>query len=309
MKNQGVKNKPSKHRIKVALALGLVKLLSYCSLGFIQGLGYGVGYLFASLPSPFKKVAQINVQICFPEKDERWRKRVVRMSIINTTVAAFEYAAHWFWPVEKIRGYIQEPDSAMKEAFYAIRDKGQGIIMLSPHMGAWESLLGFLPERIDRITMMYRPLRIKALEETVRNARERAGAHLVPATAGGIRTMIKALKNGEVVGLLPDQVPTLKAGVIAPLFGEPALTMTLAAKLAQKTNAKVIIGYSKRLGLGEGFHPEGEFVSDGIYNSDKVLAATAMNQAIEKLIRKNPEQYVWGYKRFKRRGTEYKKIY
>lgn len=298
-----------KHKIKVTIALALVKLLSRMPLWFIQGLGYGVGHVFASLPTPFKKVAQINLQVCFPEKDKKWHRRVVRASIVNTTVAAFEYAAHWFWPVAKLHAYVHEPDEAMKEKFYAIQDRGQGIIMLTPHMGAWESLLGFLPERIDRITMMYRKLRIPQLEETVRSARERAGAHLVPATAGGIRDMLKALKNGEVVGMLPDQVPSLNAGVMAPLFGEPALTMTLAAKLAQKANAKVIIGYSKRLGLGKGFYPEGEFVGDDIYDQDMVKAATAMNQAIEKLIRKNPEQYVWGYKRFKRRGSGYKKLY
>ncbi len=299
----------SKHKVKVAIGLSLIKLLSHFPLWFIQGLGYGIGQVFASLPTSFKKVARTNLKICFPDKDESWHKKTVRKSIVNTTVTAFEYAAHWFWPVEKIHQYIKEPDEKMKEAFYALQDKGQGIIMLTPHMGAWESLLGFLPERVDRITMMYRPLRIPALENTVRSARERAGAHLVPATAGGIRAILKALKNGEVAGILPDQVPSLKAGVMAPLFGEPALTMTLAAKLAQKANAKVIIGYSRRLGLGKGFHPEGEFVDDAIYDPDMVKAATAMNRAIEKLIRSNPEQYVWGYKRFKRRTSDYKKLY
>ena len=175
-------------------------------------------------------------------------------------------------------------------------------------MGAWESMLGYLPEKMVA-TMMYRPLRIPALESVVRGARERAGAKLVPATPSGIRAMLKALKQNEVVVMLPDQVPNHSGGVIVPFFGQPALTMTLVAKFAQKTGAKVMVGYVERLKHGQGFKPHGVIVGEAIYNPDMIAAVTAMNQALEQAILQRPEQYVWGYKRFKRRGSAGKKLY
>lgn len=143
----------------------------------------------------------------------------------------------------------------------------------------------------------------------MRSARERAGAKLVPASASGIRAMFKALKKNEVVVMLPDQVPIVSGGVIAPFFGVPALTMTLAAKFAQKTGAVVLVGYVERLGIGGGFKPHALRVSDDIYAQDPVVAATAMNKTLQTAVEQHPEQYVWSYKRFKRRGPAYPKLY
>lgn len=297
-----------KHRIKVALMLAAMKLLACCPLWFIQGLGACVGTLFSFFPTQFKRVAEKNIAICFPEMSPAWQRSMVRQSLRNTVMTAFEYAMHWFWPAEKVRSVIQEPDEDVQKAFYAAQGEGNGVIILSPHMGAWESMLGFLPGRMH-VTMMYRPLRIQALESLVRSARERAGARLVPTTGSGIRAMLKALKHNEVVAMLPDQVPGVSGGVLVPFFNEPARTMTLAAKFAQKTGAKVMVGYVERLGFGQGFKPHAVLVGDEIYNPDLSIAATAMNKALEEAIRQHPEQYVWGYKRFKRRGSDLPKVY
>lgn len=300
--------KQNKHPVLVFLGLTLVKLLACLPLRLIQGLGYVVGYCFALLPTQFKKVTHINLEACFPDQTPAWRNTIAKQSMINTVTTAFEYAIHWFWPINKIKKVIVEPDKETEKAFYDAQALGKGVIILSPHMGAWESMLGYLPDRMQA-TMMYRPLRIPALESVVRGARERAGAKLVPATASGIRAMLKALKDNEVVVMLPDQVPNLSGGVIAPFFGQPALTMTLAAKFAQKTGAKVMVGYVERLQHGKGFKPHGVIVDDTIYDSDMTVAVSAMNHALEQAIRQHPEQYVWGYKRFKRRGAAGKKLY
>lgn len=300
--------KQNKHPVLVFFGLGLVKTLALLPLGMIQGLGKFSGIIFASLPTQFKKITLINLEACFPDQTPEWRARIARQSMINTVTTAFEYAMHWFWPVDKVKASIVAPDKATEEAFFGAQALGKGVIILSPHMGAWESMLGYLPGRM-RATMMYRPLRIPALEQVVRSARERAGAKLVPATASGIRSMLKALKDNEVVVMLPDQVPSLSGGVVAPFFGQPALTMTLAAKFAQKTGAKVMVGYVERLPNGQGFKPHGVIVGDAIYDPDMTVAVTAMNQALEQAILEHPEQYVWGYKRFKRRGKTSKRLY
>jgi KDO2-lipid IV(A) lauroyltransferase len=302
-----MKKSQNKHPILVFIGLNLIKAVALLPLRAIQGLGWFVGNIFVMLPTQFKKVTNINLEVCFPNQTPEWRKKIAKQSIVNTVITAFEYAIHWFWPMNKIRKVIVEADQATQQAFYAAQALGKGVIILSPHMGSWESMLGYLPEKMVA-TMMYRPLRIPALESVVRGARERAGAKLVPATASGIRAMMKALKDNEVVVMLPDQVPSLSGGVMAPFFGQPALTMTLAAKFAQKTGAKVMVGYVQRQKDGR-FKPHANFVSDAIYDSDMTVAVTAMNQALEQAILEHPEQYVWGYQRFKRRGSTGKKLY
>ncbi len=285
--------------------IGALRLLSRCSLLTIQRIGWVLGSVLAALPTGFREVSHKNIALCFPQQSEAWREQLVRNSLRNTTITMVEYAMHWFWNVQKITDYIVPPDENAVARFEAARAHGKGVILLSPHMGSWESMLGFLPA-LGQATMMYRPLRMASLETVVRQARERAGAHLVPATAGGIREMLKALKRNELVVMLPDQVPSTAGGVIAPFFGVPALTMTLAAKLAVRTGARVLVGYSARLKLGEGFKPDCVDVSDAIYSDDDVAAAVAMNTALETVIMRYPDQYVWSYKRFKRSG---KKMY
>lgn len=300
-----------KKHIKACVASMLIGTLTFISrfeLKTIQRMGWLLGSLLMVLPTGLKTVSRKNIEACFPNESPAWRERLVKESLRNTTMTMIEYAMHWFWPVDKINASVVAPDAEAFARFEAARAHGKGVILLSPHMGSWESMLGFLPQ-FGEATMMYRPLRMPSLETVVRNARERAGAHLVPATAGGIRDLLKALKQNGIVVMLPDQVPGPEGGVVAPFFGVPAMTMTLAMKLAQRTGARVMVGYSARLGLGEGFKPDGIDVPEAFYGEDEVAAATAMNEALETVIRRFPEQYVWSYKRFKRRGEGYPKMY
>lgn len=300
---------PRQLRIMAASAMmGTLKCLSCFSLLTIQRVGWVLGSILMVLPTGLKEVSRKNVAVCFPNETVEWREKLVRESIRNTAITMIEYAVHWFWPMEKIARYIMKPDDAAFQRYEAARAHGKGVILMSPHMGSWESMLGYLP-LYGRATMMYRPLRMASLEKVVRSARERAGAQLVPATAGGIREMLKALKRNEIVVMLPDQVPSTSGGVVVPFFGVPALTMTLASKLSQRTGARVMIGYAARLGLGEGYQPDGIDVSEAFYSDDPIVSATALNEALETVIRRYLNQYVWSYKRFKRRGMQYPKLY
>lgn len=303
-----MKQAKGKHAIKVKIGLCFVKGLARLPMWAIQRLGQFIGTLCWYFPNPFKTVTLVNIAACFPHESEAYKRTLAKKSLQNTFMTVFEYAMHWFWPVAQINATIVEPDAATQALFYESLAKGKGVIILSPHMGAWESMLGYLPGKMIA-TMMYRPLRIAELEHTVRSARERAGAKLVPASASGIRAMFKALKKNEVVVMLPDQVPIVSGGVMAPFFGVPALTMTLAAKFAQKTGAAVLVGYVERLGVGGGFKPHALRVSDDIYSEDPVLAATAMNKTLQLAVEQHVDQYVWSYKRFKRRGPAYPKLY
>jgi len=117
--------------------------------------------------------------------------------------------------------------------------------------------------------------------------------------------MIRALRKGESVGLLPDQVPPDGMGVWAPFYGRPAYTMTLAARLVQQTGAALLLIWAERLPRGQGFAlrvaPPTEILPErgGDETGWQVACAAAINREMERLIGQRPGQYLWGYHRFK----------
>ena len=115
--------------------------------------------------------------------------------------------------------------------------------------------------------------------------------------------MLRALRKGEVVGLLPDQVPPSGLGVWAPFFGRDAYTMTLAAKLITQTGATGLLIWGERLPMGRGYVVRVRPAPVIDPNSTPEGAATIINQAMQDVILTLPSQYLWGYKRYKHPRT------
>jgi KDO2-lipid IV(A) lauroyltransferase len=132
-------------------------------------------------------------------------------------------------------------------------------------------------------------------------ARARPGVATAPATLAGVRQMIRALRRGEAVGLLPDQVPPEGMGVWVPFFGQPAYTMTLAARLVQQTGAVPLLIWGERLPHGAGFAVRVSELAelDAAAPPGQAESAAIINRAMEGLIRQCPGQYLWGYNRYK----------
>jgi KDO2-lipid IV(A) lauroyltransferase len=130
-------------------------------------------------------------------------------------------------------------------------DSGRGIVFLTPHLGCFE--LTAQQVSLRQLTVMYRPPRKSALKPLVEGARARQNMHLAPANLSGVRMLVKALRGGQPVGVLPDQVPQEGEGVWAPFFGRDAYTMTLPAKLAQLGKADILLTYAERLPRGRGY--------------------------------------------------------
>ena len=150
------------------------------------------------------------------------------------------------------------------------------------------------------ITGVYKPQK-GAFEALSVIGRTRYRGRLVPAVGGTVREkMLECLARGEMVYFLPDQDPPRGRGVYAPLFGHPAHTPTLVGRLIQQSGAPVLFFVGERLPRGRGFimhviEPPAE-----IRDPDPVISATAMNRGIEQCIALCPEQYWWGYRRFRR---------
>ena len=184
---------------------------------------------------------------------------------------------------------------------------GRGIVFLTPHIGCFELSVQAAAARWSPahgpITILYRPARQPWLAEVMQTARNRPGISAVPTTLQGVRQMLKALRRGEAVGLLPDQVPPQGQGLWAPFFGRDAYTMTLAARLVQQTGAAVILARCERRPAGRGYvlHLE-DLPQPPAPTLD--AAVLQINQAMEYLIRQSPDQYLWGYARYKQPRAE-----
>jgi KDO2-lipid IV(A) lauroyltransferase len=180
--------------------------------------------------------------------------------------------------------------------------QGQGVLFLTPHMGCFEVTAQALALRFGaqhgQLTVLYRPARLAALNEVMALARNRPGLQAVPTTLAGVRQMIKALRAGEAVGLLPDQVPPEGMGQWAPYFGKPAYTMTLAARLALQTGAKVVLIWGERLPWGRGYRLHTQPLGHDL-SPDLETAVVQINQAMEAMVLACPQQYLWGYARYK----------
>jgi KDO2-lipid IV(A) lauroyltransferase len=179
---------------------------------------------------------------------------------------------------------------------------GRGVVFLTPHLGCFEVTAQAYAQRYGQhgkpMTVLFRPPRKQWLGRLVGAARQRPGLFTAPASLTGVKQMLKALKNGECVGVLPDQVPPNHQGLWTPFFGKPAYTMTLSARLAQQTGATILIAWGERLAWGRGYTVHVAPL-EGLLSDDLGRATEQINHAMESLIAQCPTQYLWAYDRYK----------
>jgi KDO2-lipid IV(A) lauroyltransferase len=182
--------------------------------------------------------------------------------------------------------------------------QNKGIIFITPHLGNYDIAGRYLSQRLIKrpqaiqLMAMYRPPKMAWLEPLMNAGRVREGGLTAPATAAGVRMVMKTLKARQTTIILPDQVPGQGDGVWAPFFGRPAYTMTLAPRLAQMDGVEVILFFGRRLGWGRGFEVEIARLPEP-FTGDKTTDGAKLNQAVEQLIRQAPAQYLWSYNRYK----------
>lgn len=199
----------------------------------------------------------------------------------------------WVWcrPFEKVVASVRHCHGW--EHFEAAHALGKGVIVLTPHIGCFE-LIGLYIAARQPMTCMYRVPRWKFLDKLMHAGRERGQMKLAPTDLGGVRQLLKALRKGQVIGVLPDQAPGNGEGEWAPFFGRPAYTITLIGKLAEASGAAVVMCVSERLPGGAGYALHFTHLDPG-----GVHSPAQMNVALEQVIRRHPEQYLWSYNRYK----------
>nr|WP_282452006.1 lysophospholipid acyltransferase family protein [Marinobacter koreensis] len=281
-------------------------LLSFLSLGRAQRLGRLLGKIYWQFGGRAVETTRKNLRACYPNLGTEEIENLGRLSLQETGATAFEIPLMWEWPVERCLGLIREVEGEHLLEDY--QNGHKGLLLLAPHLGNWELAGLFFASRY-KMAALYSPPNQPGLEDYMKEVRGRSGSELVATNRRGIMRLFTILREGGVVGILPDQTPIREGGEFAPFFGIPALTMTLASKLILKTGAKPLITYAKRLPDGQGFKIVIREAEAGMSSSDLTLSLAALNQSVEKCIADIPTQYQWEYKRFRRTAPGEKPIY
>jgi Kdo2-lipid IVA lauroyltransferase/acyltransferase len=268
----------------------LFQLLSFWPLPLLHALGTLLGWLTWLLSPTYRRRFAENA------RQAGYRFAEVRPAVAEAGKLVAETPRLWFGQMPAIQW---EHDEFISE----LRAQGRGIVFLTPHLGCFEVTAQAYAARFGPITVLYRPARKAWLQQLVATSRDRPNITAVPTTLAGVRQMLRALRAGEAVGLLPDQVPPRGLGVWAPFFGREAYTMTLSARLVQQTGAAVLLAWGERLPRGEGFRVRLQQLQDELA-SDPARAAAQLNTAMERLVRAGPTQYLWGYARYKQPREE-----
>lgn len=289
---------PSAHdrlSLKHRAYLGLVRLLARLPLAVLQGLGAVIGRGVYRWSASYRRHFDANLMRAVGPAEAA---RISGQAQAEAGRAVFELPWLWLHPRAEILQTIRRVEGWSH--VQAARTAGKGILFLTPHLGCFEITAQYAASHADAtpITVLFRKPRQAWAEPILRAGRTRTGMQVAPADLSGVRRLIRALKSGESVGLLPDQVPAGGQGAWLPWFGKPAYTMTLAARLAQ-TGANVIFAFAERLPDGKGFiltcaPPEAPLPLD-----DLEATAVAINDGLTQLIRRCPAQYLWGYNRYK----------
>ena len=267
----------------------LFQSLSGWPLGVLQAVGALLGWVaFLASPTYRRRFLANAAQAGYAFSE-------LRDAVAQTGRAIGETPRLWFG----------EPAPVLwegEEHLVAARGKGRGVVLLTPHLGCFEVTAQACAQKAP-ITVLYRPARKAWLRDLVDTARARPNLSTAPTTLAGVRQMLRVLKAGGTIGLLPDQVPPAGLGVWAPFFGRDAYTMTLPARLVQQTGATLLLIWGERLPHGKGFRVR-VLPFDGELPLDQQAAAAQVNAAMERLVRACPSQYLWGYARYKQPRQE-----
>lgn len=288
------------------LAKLFLRLTALLPLRANHGFGAFLGWLCWVVPNRNRSNTLVNLQLCFPDMADDKRQALARASLMETGKALTETGWLWHRDPEDILELIEFPEQ--ESAFAGLLQVAKAgsddsrpqtkALLITPHFGAWELCPAALAPLKDP-AYLYRPPRAIALEAIIKKGRERFGAEMVAVDAAGLKNLLRAIRRGRPVGILPDQEPDLDSGVFANFFGVPANTMTLLPRLAGKSGARVVCLAIERKSQGRGFRVHNVEVENDILDADINKATTALNRTVEHCVTINPAQYCWSYRRFR----------
>jgi len=264
---------------------------------WLYRLGDLVAWLWRRLDARENRVTRRNLELALPTLAEGERHTLQRAVLRTTARQALETLR--FWTRARANNLALIREHAGVELFDAALASGRGVIVAAPHYGNWELLNQWLASRTP-LAILYRPPESAVGEAFLQRVRGDDAARVTQVRAEGaaVRQLFKRLKDGGVVGILPDQQPKVGDGEFAPFFGVQALTMTLLPRLAQRSGAIVLFACCERIDWSPGFRLRIEAAPPAIAGADAGVGVAALNAAVEAMARRDLAQYQWTYKRY-----------
>ena len=277
--------------------IAVFKLLSLLPLVVLRGLGLALGWKVWLASSRYRRVHRGNWQTALSSGrlgiHDFATAGLYRASVGHGGLMVSELPKIWCDKKSvsrmKVTG-LSAIDSAIAS--------GRGVIILTPHLGAFELAPRAFAQH-HPITVLYRPARQESLRRLMDSLRPMPGLDTAPATGAGVKKLLRALKNGQAIGMLPDQVPSKGDGEWANFFGVPAYTMTLPIRLSQATGAPIFWALAVRTSGGWALDFQAWKPEVDLQTADLKQSLDAMNRSLEEQIARAPEQYLWAYNRYK----------
>ncbi len=270
----------------------LFRLLSYLPLAWLHVIGACTGWLTWLASPTYRRHMRENMVLALGVAGAR---RCRNAAIANAGKSSLELPCIWLRPIAETAARVVAISGW--DLVEKATAEGKGIVYLTAHLGCFEVTAQYLSTKAP-LTVLYRPPKQAWMQTLIEAGRARGQLSIAAADLSGVRALLKALKRGEAVGMLPDQAPKVGEGRWTNFFGKPAYTMTLASRLTE-SGAAVIMVWAERLADGAGYHfhllpPTRPLEGDTNERTQQI------SFEIEELIRKCPEQYLWGYNRYKR---------
>lgn len=274
-----------------------LQFFSKLPLRLIQVIAQFIGVLLYVSNSSARTVTEKNIQSAYPQLNEADFKGLVKSNLKSQCMTYAESIKIWGSSPEYALSLIV--DVKGEDLLIEALKNPNGCLAVVPHFGTWELLNAWVNQFTSPV-IMYKPSKDKDLDRFMLEARQRLNATLVPTDDTGVRTLFKHLKTGGFSAILPDHVPKESGGIYSYFYGQNALSSTLLSKLASKTQCSVIGLTCLRKDDLSGYDIIVTELSNDILAKDLQLSVDTLNKEMERMINVAPEQYLWGYKRFRK---------
>lgn len=283
--------------IKGFIAVSMLQIIYWLPNSLTHAAGRLIGRLAFKFSARKRNIILTNLTIAFPEMPQAEKLKLAKESAIQSGLLISEFPDAWLGSRQQIEQQIIDIKNA--ELVTQTREDKEPLVVIAPHIGNWEFLVQWVQLNYPMIGL-YSPSKIPQVDRLIYEARKKFGCKPYSTDAKGIMQLLRGLKQGGFMMMLPDQVPRENAGIYSPFFDKPAYTMTLLHKLVIKSEAKVLFADCIRRQDKTGFDIEFEKARFDASETDVAVFNLTMNQQIEDIIRRHPAQYVWDYKRFRR---------
>lgn len=278
-------------------------LLARLPLPALRALGHWTGDVALRLAGSRRRIAARNLELCFPERDAASRQRLLQAHFRASGVSTLETAVAWF---RDLRDFAGRVDLVGLEHLRAAEADPRGLIIAGCHFVTLE-IAGALLSTVSDLDVMYRPNRNPVFDRIQRNGRARRYGAVIDRA--DVRTAVRRLRAGRSIWYAADQDYGPKHSVFVPFFGIPTATLTATARLAQLTDAQVLLmdhwRDDARMRWTIRFSPPFEDFPSG----DALRDATRISNATEDAVREHPAQYLWLHRRFKTRPPGHRSLY